>query len=146
MSKFVQALLVGLLLTLVLDGFIFIGMLVNYINYYEIELYYKPFFANNQNIYIFGLLSILLGSLVTYIKNDKLSAIIVSILFISSLSTLFHPVGNTLGKMLFMTKGITLKDNKYTYHGDIYYNGETQIVFFDTDVQKIIIINKKDLK
>ena len=51
-----------------------------------------------------------------------------------------------LGKMLFMKSGVTLKDNKYTYNGDIYYDGKTQIIFFDTDVNKIIIINKKDLK
>lgn len=145
MSKLVQALLVGFLITLILDGFIFIGMLINYINYYEIELFYKPFFANNQNIYIFSVISIILGFIVTYVNNDKLSAIIFGILFTLSLSTLIEPIGNTLGEMLFMTKNVTLKDSKYTYNGNIYYNGKTQIIFFDTDVNKIILINKKDL-
>lgn len=146
MSKLVQAILVGLLITLILDGFIFTGMLVNYINYYEIELFYKPFFANNQNIYIFLVVSMILGFIVTYINNDKFSAIFIGILFILSLSTLIEPIGNSLGKMLFMTKDVTLTDNKYTYNGNIYYDGKTQIIFFDTDVEKIIIINKKDLK
>ena len=145
MSKLVQALLVGFLITLILDGLVFIGMLVNYINYYEIDLFYKPFFANNQNIYIFSFLSIIFGFIVTYINNDKFSAIIVGILFTLSLSTLIFPIGNSLGEKLFMTKDVTLKDSKYTYNGNIYYNGKTQIVFFDTDVEKIILIDKKDL-
>ena len=146
MSKLIQALLVGFLITLILDGIIFIGMHVNYINYYEIDLFYKPFFANNQNIYIFSLLSILFGFIITYINKDKLSAIIFSALFILSLTTLITPVGKSLGEVVFMTKDVTIQDSKYTYNGSIYYNGATQIIFFDTDVEKIILINKKDLK
>ena len=145
MSKLVQALLVGFLITLILDGFVFIGMHVNYINYHEIDLFYKPFFMNNQNIYIFVAISIILGSIVTYINNDKFSAIIIGILFTLSLSTLIAPVGHALGEMMFMTKGVTLKDNKHIYNGNIYYDGKTQIIFFDTDVNKMITINKKDL-
>lgn len=146
MSKLVQALLVGFLITLILDGFIFIGMLVNYINHYDIELFYKPFFANNQNIYLFSASTIFFGFLVTYVNRDKLSAIIFGTLFTLSVSTLIHPVGKSLGEMLFMTKGVTFQDSKYTYNGNIYYDGKTQIIFYDTDVNKIIIINKKDLK
>jgi len=145
MSKLIQALLVGFLTTLILDGFVFIGMYVNYINYYEIDLFYKPFFANNQNIYIFSVVSLLLGFLVTYVNKDRLSTAVIGVLFILSLSTLSTPIGNSLGEMLFMKKNVTLKDNKYTYNGNIYYNGKTQITFFDTDVNKIITINKKDL-
>ena len=146
MSKLVQALLVGFLITLILDGLVFIGMLVNYINYYEIDLFYKPFFANNQNIYLFSIVSLILGFIVTYIDNDKFSLIVIGILFTLSLSTLIAPIGQTLGEKLFMTKDVTLSDSKYTYNGNIYYNGKTQIIFFDKDVEKIILINKKDLK
>lgn len=146
MSKLVQALLVGLLITLILDGFIFIGMHVNYINYYEINLFYKPFFANNQNIYIFLVVSILIGFFVTYINKDRLSVTIIGLLLAFSLSTLIEPIGKTLGEKLFMTKNVTYKDHKYTYNGNIYYNAKKYIVFFDTDVEKIILLNKKDLK
>ncbi|MCD4668406.1 MAG: hypothetical protein K8R44_07465 [Sulfurimonas sp.] len=145
MSKLVQALLVGFLITLILDGLMFMGMLVNYINYYEINLFYKPFFANNQNIYLFSFLSIIFGFIVTYINNDKFSAISIGILFSLSLSTFITPIGKSLGEKLFMTKDVTLRDSKYTYNGNIYYNGKTQIIFFDKDVEKIIIIDKKDL-
>ena len=145
MSKLVQALLVGFLITLILDGLMFMGMLVNYINYYEINLFYKPFFANNQNIYLFSALSIIFGFIVTYINNDKFSAISIGILFSLSLSTFITPIGKSLGEKLFMTKDVTLRDSKYTYNGNIYYNGKTQIIFFDKDVEKIIIIDKKDL-
>ena len=146
MSKLVQALLVGLLITLILDGFIFIGMLVNYIDFYEIDLFYKPFFANNQNIYLFILVSIILGAIVTYVKNTRLILGVLGTLFILSFSTLIPFVGNTLGEALFMTKNITLQDTKYTYKGDIYYDAKEYLIFYDTEVQKIIKIQKKDLK
>ncbi len=146
MSKLVQALLVGLLITLILDGFIFIGMLVNYINFYEINLFYKPFFANNQNIYLFILISIILGTIITYVKNTRLILGVLGTLFILSFSTLIPFVGNTLGEALFMTKNITLQDTKYTYKGDIYYDAKEYLIFYDTEVQKTIKIQKKDLK
>jgi len=146
MSKLVQALLIGLLTTLILDGFIFIGMLVNYIDFHNIELFYKPFFANNQNIYIFLIVSILLGSMITYIQNNKLNLSVLGILFVLSLSTLIPFIGNSLGEALFMSKNITLQDSRYTYKGDIYYDAKQYIVFYDHEVQKMITIQKKDLK
>ncbi len=146
MSKLVQALLVGLLITLILDGFIFIGMLVNYINFYEINLFYKPFFDNNQNIYLFILIIIILGTIINYLKNTRLILGVLGTLFILSFSTLIPFVGNTLGEALFMTKNITLQDTKYTYKGDIYYDAKEYLIFYDTEVQKIIKIQKKDLK
>ena len=52
MSKLVQAFLSGAFFTFFLDFFLFLGMKLNYIDYYKIDLYYNPFFADNQNILI----------------------------------------------------------------------------------------------
>ncbi|VAW42057.1 hypothetical protein MNBD_GAMMA01-601, partial [hydrothermal vent metagenome] len=50
-----------------------------------------------------------------------------------------------VAKMMFMKKNVTYKDSKHTFHGDVYYDGRTTIHFYDNDLQKIIILQKKDL-
>jgi hypothetical protein len=64
--------------------------------------------------------------------------------FIAAL-TLIPTVGHTLGEMLFMSKNTTLKTEKYTYIGDIYYEGRKNITFYDYEFKKTILLNKKDL-
>lgn len=145
MSKAVQALLTGMFFTFFIDFFIFLGIKLNYIDFYEINLYYNILFADHQNIYLFSIVSIVLGFIVIYINNNKVSVSVIGFLSLLALSTLIPNVGNSLGESMFMTKGTTLKDSKYTYHGDIYYNGRKQITFYDYELKKVILLDKKEL-
>jgi len=145
MSKFVQAFLSGVFFTFILDFFIFLGVKENYIDFYEINLYYNILFADNQNIYIFTSVSLMLGAIIIYVKNNKISVILTSILFLLSASTLIPTIGHKVGQELFMKKNITLKDNRYTYIGDIYYEGRRDITMYEYELQKIITIKKIDL-
>ena len=146
MTKAIQALLSGMFFTFFIDFFIFLGIKQNYIDFYEIDLYYNILFADHQNGYLFFTVSIILGYLIIYINNNKISITVIGFLSILALSTLIHGVGNKLGEDLLMTKNITLKDSRYTYHGDIYYDGRKQITFFDYELNKIIILDKNELK
>jgi hypothetical protein len=47
---------------------------------------------------------------------------------------------------MFMQKNKTLQENKYSYTGDIYYNGRKEVTFYDYKLDKIISLNKHDLK
>lgn len=145
MNKLIQAFLTGIFVTFILDFFIFLGILLNYINFYKIDLYYNILFADNQNGIIFFTLSIILGFIVVYVKNYKVSLIIVSSLFFLALLTLIESIGHSVGEAMFMQKNVTLKDKKYTYTGDVYYDGRKEITFYDYNLKKIIKINKKDL-
>ncbi|QOY52710.1 hypothetical protein [Candidatus Sulfurimonas baltica] len=145
MSKVIQALLTGMFFTFFLDFFIFLGIKLNYIDFYEIDLYYNILFADNQNIYIFLILSVITGFIVIYVNNNKISVAVLGSLFVLSLLTLFEPVGYALGEALFMKKNSTLKDKKFTFYGDIYYEGRTEITFYDHELKKTILLNKKDL-
>jgi len=109
-------------------------------------LYYNILFADHQNIYLYSTVSIILGFIVTYINNTKISLIVIGFLSLLALSTLIQSIGHKLGQDLLMTKNTTLKDSKYTYHGDIYYDGRKQITFYDYELKKIILLNKKELK
>lgn len=146
MSKAVQALLSGMFFTFFIDFFIILGIKKNYIDFYEIDLYYNILFADHQNAYLFFTVSIILGFIIIYVNNNRVSITTVGFLSVLALSTLIHGIGNQLGEDLLMTKNTTLKDSRYTYHGDIYYDGRKQITFYDYELKKIILLNKKELK
>jgi len=146
MTKAVQALLAGMFFTFFIDFFIFLGIKQNYIDFYEIDLYYNILFADHQNAFLFFGVSIILGYIIIYVNNNKFSLIVIGFLSLLALSTLIHSVGYSLGEMLFMTKNTTLRDSRHEYHGDIYYDGRKQITFYDYELKKIILLNKKELK
>ena len=144
MSKFVQAILSGIFFTFILDFFLFLGIKLNYIDFYNIDLYYNILFADNQNIYIFAVSSVVLGLLVMYAKN-KISIAIISLLFILVLSTLIPSIGHKTGEILLMKKNTVYKNAKYTFTGDAYYIGRKQITFYDYELKKIILLDKDEL-
>jgi len=146
MSKLMQALLGGIFFTFILDFFIFLGIKLHYIDFYEIDLYYNILFADNQNIFIFGFFTVFIGYLVMYVDFMKLKLSIIGLLFIISFSTLISPIGYGVGEMILMTKNQTLQNSHHTFVGDIYYNGRTTVTFYDTELQKIVILDKKELK
>ena len=146
MSKVVLAFLSGIFFTFILDFFVFLGIKLNYIDFYEIDVYYNILFADHQSIIAYALSTLFLGYITIYIDNNKLSAIVLGVLFFISSLTLIPPVGKSVGAMLLMKKDVTLQDHKYSYRGDIYYDGRDFITFYDYDLDKIITLNKKDLK
>ena len=145
MSKLVQAFLSGAFFTFFLDFFLFLGIKLNYIDFYKIDLYYNILFADNQNIFVYLFFTLLFGFLITYIKNTKLGIIIIGGLLLLSLTTLIAPIGHQVGSMILQVDNVRFHDSKHTYKGDVYYNGREQITLYEYDLQKIIILNKKDL-
>lgn len=145
MSKLVQALFSGMFFTFILDFFLFLGIKLHYIDFYEIDLYYNILFADNQNIFIFTFFSILIGYLVIYIDSNKLKLIVIGSFFIISFSTLIPSIGHGLGEFLLLKKEQKLQNKKHTFIGDTYYNGRDTVVFYDYDLDKMIILQKKEL-
>ncbi|MBU1659118.1 hypothetical protein KKG72_08720 [bacterium] len=145
MTKVIQAFLSGVFFTFILDFFIFLGIKLHYIDFYEIDLYYNILFADNQNIFIYFICTAGLGYLVTYTNNIKRDSIILGVFFLIAASTLIAPIGKALGEAMFMEKNVTLKNAKYTFRGDVYYEGRQIITFYDYELQKVILLKKKDL-
>jgi len=145
MSKIVQMILSGMFFTFILDFFLFLGVKENYIDAHGIQLYYNILFADNQNIFIFTFFTLILGYIVMYLSN-KIAIIVISTLFVLTAATLIPPVGNSIGEFLFMKKNITLKTDKFSYHGDLLYNGRKDISFYDYELKKVIILNKNKIQ
>ena len=144
MSKAVQALLSGMFFTFILDFFLFLGIFENYIKAKEIDVYYNILFADNQSIILFFLLSIVLGYLALY-KSTKLSLIVIGTLSIISLSTLVAPIGSSLGKALLMKSDVAIHMEKFSYRGDILYDGRKSITFYDYNFQKVLKLDKNKI-
>lgn len=146
MNKAIQAFLTGIFITFILDFFLFLGILLNYINFYNIELYYNILFADNQNGYLFFGLTLILGYIIVYLNNYKISLLVTGVLSFLVLLTLFQGIGHSVGEALFMKKDTILETAKRTYSGDILYDGRENITFYEHSLNKIIKISKKDLK
>ncbi|WP_345992035.1 hypothetical protein [Sulfurimonas sp. HSL-1716] len=146
MIRFLQALLTGVFFTFIYDFFIFLGIFQNYIKKYDIDLYYNILFADHQNFFIFALFTLMLGAVIVYLDNIKVSIIIISTLFVLSLLPLVPSIGEETAKTLLMQKNTTLHVGKYTYSGDLYYNGRKEVYFFDKELNKILRFKKEDIK
>jgi hypothetical protein len=145
MTKAVQALLSGIFFTFILDFFLFLGVKINYIDPHNINVYYNILFADHQNIFVFTFFTILLGYITIYMSN-KVALISVGFLFILSFSTLIHPVGKFVGESLLMKKDVIVKTKRYSYRGDILYDGRKKLTFYDYELKKVIILNKNTIE
>jgi len=83
--------------------------------------------------------------LVSYIDSNKIKLPILIFFFTASLATLIPQIGNALGAGFFMQKNQIFKSKRYTFTGDVYYIGRTNITFYDYDLQKIILLKKEEL-
>ena len=144
MTKFIQALLSGMLFSFILDYFLFLTIKNNYIDPLEVDVYYNVLFADNQNIFLYFLSSLLFGSIIMYIQS-KLKYILLMFLFIFALLIQFPSFGKLIGEKLFMQKNVTLHNKKFTFIGDIYYIGRDKITFYDKELQKVILLDKNEI-
>jgi len=144
MSKMVQALLSGMLITFILDFFLFLGIFQNYIRTQDIDLYYNILFADNQNIFIFLIFSAALGYITLY-QSKKISITIIGILSFLSLATLITPIGYSVGKMILMKSDVSINMQRFSYRGDIVYDGREIIVFYDYKFKKILNLEKNKI-
>ena len=145
MSKIIQALLSGIFFTFFLDFFLFLGIKTNYIDSYEIDLYYNILFVDNQNIFIFTFLTLLFGYVTLY-RSNTTSLLLITPAFILSLATLITPIGAYVGKSLLMQQNVSFQTKKFTYHGDIIYNGRTTLSFYDYKIDKVLTIDKNKIR
>ncbi|SFV67271.1 hypothetical protein MNB_SM-4-204 [hydrothermal vent metagenome] len=144
MSKAVQAFLSGIFFTFILDFFLFLGIFENYIKAKDIDVYYNILFADHQNLFIFLFFSIVLGYITLY-KETKLSLIVIGTLSILSLSTLITPIGSTLGELLLMKNNVAIQMKKYSYQGNIIYDGRDKITFYDYSFKKVLHLDKNQI-
>lgn len=145
MSKLVQAFLSGLFFTFIIDFLLFLGIFIHYIQFLEIDIFYNILFADNQNMILFFAISIFTGYLIIYLENTKINLIILGSLFLVVLLSLIPYIGYNVGKIILMKQNVTYQDARHTFNGDAYYDGRKTITFYDYELKRVIILQKKDL-
>jgi hypothetical protein len=146
MSKFFQAFLTGVFFTFILDFQLFLGIKLNYIDRYEIDEYYNILFADHQNLLYIIPLVILIGFITTYPKSPKTALITLGALFTITLLVFIPSIGERVGANLFQEKDVRYYDGRYQYKGTLYYESRQKVTLFDEELQRLITLNKKDLK
>jgi len=144
MSKIIQMILSGMFFTFIIDFFLFLGIKENYIDAYNIKVYYNVLFADHQNIFVFTFFSLLFGYLVMYTK-PKISISVIGFFFLLSMATLIPPLGKLAGEILLMKKDVIVKTDKFSYHGDIIYDGRKKLNLYDYELKKVIILDKNKI-
>ncbi len=145
MSKVIQMVLSGIFFTFFCDFFLFLGIKENYIDTHNIQVYYNILFIDHQSFIIYLFFTLITGYTVMYHSN-KLAVIVIGTLFLLCISTLIPPVGATVGELLLMQKSSVLQTDKFSYRGDILYNGRKKITFYDYKLKKVIILPKNRLQ
>ena len=144
MTKIIQAFLSGVFFTFILDFFLFLGIKLNYIDPLGIEVYYNILFWDHQNIYLFLVLSALLGYIVMFLPN-KVRLPVMTALFALVFATLYPPIGKAVAEAMLMRKDVVLHNDKFAFYGDIYYIGRNKITFYDKDLKKVILLDKNEI-
>lgn len=104
--RWINAFLFGLVFVLGLDFILFVGLKLNYFNYYGIGVYFNTLFADNQPWIVLLVLSAVLGYAMLYLRGSKIFDRLYILLFLLVALTFYPPVGRAVGEHIFMQKGV----------------------------------------
>lgn len=141
MSRFVQAILVGVVIVFILDFFLFFGLLQNFIKPNEIDIFFNAMFVDNQNIYLLLVGVLFYGLMVMYSPFTSLTLVVLGVsAIIFLLPIMSKDITKDVAKKLFMQQNVVIKVRQYMYSGDIYYQGRKNTYFYDSEAKKLVKI------
>lgn len=121
--RWFNAFLFGLVFVLGLDFILFVGLKLNYFDYYGIDIYFNTLFADNQPWLLLLVLSAVLGYAMLYLRGSKIFDRFYIILFLLAALTFYPPVGRAAGERLFTQKGVKASLYGKEVTVDILYKG-----------------------
>ncbi len=137
---------IGITFVSLIDFLYFIGIKLNYFNFYNINVYFNAIFIDNQNFYLIIPSFFIVGYLVLYCKFSKFFTRIYMIVIILAFATIYEPIGHYFGKLQFMKENQSFQVGDIKFKGDLLYKGRKYIYIYRKDISKSIKILKKDLK
>ncbi len=137
-NRILGSLFMGFIFISILDFLYFIGLKLNYFDFYKIDVYFNVLFVDNQNFYILASLSLIVGYLLMYSKLAKLFLKIYVIIILVSATTLYEPIGKSLGETVFLKDNQRFKFGSTTFSGATLYEGRTDIYIYRKDLVKTI--------
>ena len=144
-AKIINSFFLGLIFVLLLDFLIFIGIKINYIDFYNIKVYYNVLFVDNQSYILLFVLSAFFGYLISNKNSTRVFAYIYILLIFVTLSTLYTPVGKSLGELLFQKDNLSFKVGKISFKGNLLYRGRKYTYIYRKDINKVIKLSNSEL-
>ena len=100
-NRILGSLFMGFIFISILDFLYFIGLKLNYFDFYKIDVYFNVLFVDNQNFYILVPLALVVGYMLMYSKLAKQFLKIYVIIILVSATSLYEPIGKSLGETVF---------------------------------------------
>ena len=145
-NRILGSLFMGFVFVSILDFLYFIGLKLNYFDFYKIDVYFNVLFFDNQNFYILLPLAFLVGYMTMYSKLSKQFLKIYVLVIIFSAVTLYEPIGKSLGEIVFLQDNQRFKFGSTTFSGSTLYEGRTAIYIYRNDLAKTIKLAKEKVK
>ena len=144
-SRILGSFIIGFIFVSILDFLYFIGLKLNYFDFYDINIYFNVLFFDNQNFYILPFVTLIVGYLSMYSKFTKFfMKVYIGVIVLSGV-TLYAPVGKYLGELLFLKKNQSYKLGSTAFHGATLYEGRENIYIYRDKLSKTIKLLKKDV-
>ncbi|WP_458700773.1 isoleucyl-tRNA synthetase [Sulfurospirillum sp. 1307] len=138
MLYIVNSFFMGIIFVSILDFLYFIGLKINYFDFYGISEYFNIIFVDNQNFYMLLPLSFVVGYLLLYSAFSKFFFKIYLVVLIASLFTLYAPVGKAFGDMIFKQENQQVKVGSTLFEADVLYMGRSFVYMYRKDIDKTI--------
>ncbi len=146
LTKFFNSLLFGSIFVLLLDFLFFVGLKINYFDYYGIDEYFNTIFVDNQPYILLFILSIALGYVMLYLKKPKIFHRLYIVLILISATTFYQPIANSVGAFLFTQKEQKLEVLDKNITTDIIYRGREALYLKRANIPKVIKYSYDEVK
>lgn len=137
---------IGIAFVSLLDFLYFIGIKLNYFDFYKITEYFNVIFVDNQNFYLLILSSFVVGYLTLYSKFSKLFTRLYIIVIFLSASSIYQPIGRYFGESEFMQKDQTFIVGTIKFQGNLLYKGRKYTYIYRNDLSKTIKLLNTEAK
>jgi hypothetical protein len=144
-ARLVNAFLIGLAFVAILDFLFFIGLKINYFDFYVIKEYFNVLFIDNQNFYILLPLSLLVGYLVLYSGFSKIFIRFYLICIFLSAATIYEPIGLMAGEKIFLKENLRLKLGTTVFSADLLYSSRVYVYLYRKDLSKTIKLKRDEV-
>ena len=144
--KIFNSFFLGIAFVSLIDFLYFIGIKLNYFDYYRIHEYFNVIFIDNQNFYLLIPGFFITGYLILYSKFTKFFTRLYLLVIILGLSCIYQPIGKYLGEMQFMSPNRVFMVGATKFDGDELYEGRKYIYIYRKDLSKTVKIIKTEVK
>ncbi len=146
MTKFINSMLLGVLLFMPIDMFFYAGMKIGYLDTLEIVEYFNPFFVQHQVWYAW-ILGLCIGMILYVFEDYKKFAFAYLGVLLLSMVFMVPNVGYYFGELFFYKKDVRLEIySKTKVKTDLYYKSREHVYLKALKGEKIIKIELVNVK